>query len=544
MRSFFVVAATIFMLLSGVSGANAQTPAAAGKPVYGGTLMAGMPLDLRNLNAAIFNATRTGQLVSVNLFDGLLQHSTWGDGKLMPGLAKSWKMSSDGLVYTFDLERGVTWHDGKPFTSADVKFGIQDICLPHHPVGRLNFSNIKSIDTPDANTVVITLKTFDAAFLGRLDPKWCAMAPKHLYEGTDIPNNKYNWAPVGTGPFKFKEWVRGSHMIFEKNENYWRKGSNGERLPYLDRLVFRVIPDETTLISSLESASIDYIPPLDVVPSAEIPRLNKTKGVKTITWPYANKDIFFLFFNMDRPVTRNVDARQALAHLVDTQDIITRVFSGSAIASSSKDVGFLTWFTGTNAPYYAYDLKRAEELLDKAGFKKDKDGKRFQLNLTITTESPEFLQIANLLKTSFARAGIALDIKVYDAAAATERVYKKLDYDLHIQTVAVGPDPYLLNKTWHSSNIGAGWITNASGYKNPKVDQMLDEGVRIVDVGNRKAAYGAIQNILMTDLPMLPIASSLKVFAFNDQLGGFPIGYTYRETLAGVHWLNAVPKGR
>lgn len=544
MKSIFLPLLMLSALVWNTGVSYAQTTVAAGKPVYGGTLMAGMPLDLRNLNAAIFNATRTGQLVSVNLFDGLLRHSTWGDGKLTPELAKSWKVSSDGLIYTFDLERGVKWHDGKPFTSADVKFGIQGICQPHHPVGRLNFSNIGSIDTPDDYTVVIKLKTFDAAFLGRLDPKWCAIAPKHLYEGTDIPNNKYNWAPVGTGPFKFKEWVRGSHMIFEKNENYWQKGPNGERLPFLDRLVFRVIPDETTLISSLESGSIDYIPPLDVVPSSEIPRLNKTKGIKTVTWPYANKDIFFLFYNTSRPMTGNVDVRHALAYLVDTQDIITRVFSGSANASSSRDVGFITWFTGTSAPHYGYDLKRAEDLLDKAGYKKDKDGKRFQLNLTITTESPEFLQMANLLKTSYARAGVVLDIKVYDAAAATERVYKKLDYDLHIQTVAVGPDPYLLSKTWHSSNIGAGWITNASGYKNPKMDQMLEEGVRIVDVGTRKAAYAAIQNVLMTDLPMLPIASSLKVFVFNDQLGGFPIGYTYRETLAGVHWLNAIPKGR
>jgi peptide/nickel transport system substrate-binding protein len=518
--------------------------AADDEPVYGGTLIAGIPQDLKNLNAAIYSATRTGQQLSMNLFDGLLRHSMWGDGAYTPVLAKSWKVSGDGLTYTLNLEQNVKWHDGKPFTSADVKFSLLNITRPYHPVGKANFDVIENIDTPDLYTVVIKLRHKDAAFLSKLDPKQCAIAPKHLYEGTDIPNNPYNWKPIGTGPFKFKEWVKGSHLIFEKNENYWRKDPQGRSLPYLDRIVLQVIPDATTMIASLEAGNIDYIPPLDVVPSVEAKRLNAQKGIKVIDWDYANKDIYFLFYNMKRKITGNADVRKAIAHLVNEKDIADRIFTGYAVPMSASDRGFLTWFTGTIPRYYEPNIAIAEKLLDKAGFPKNKDGVRFKINMTVSQEAEDFRKMAEIMASSFKQAGIELQMTIYDSAGVNDKVYMNLDYDLHIQTVAVGPDPFFMEKTWHSKNIGKGWITNASGYSNTKVDELLESGLLTLDTVKRKKIYSDIQNIVIDDLPMLPLVSSRKYFIFNDNLGGFPIGYTYRESWEKIYWKSAVPEKR
>jgi peptide/nickel transport system substrate-binding protein len=331
----------------------------------------------------------------------------------------------------------------------------------------------------------------------------------------------------------------------EKNENYWQKDSKGKPLPYLDRIILRLIPDPTTMISALEAGDIDYIPPLQVVSATEATRLDKAKAITLMPWAYANKDIYFIYYNMNRKITGNVKVRKALAHLVDANDIIDRVFGGYAKPVSTKSESFLAWFTGSPTEhYYNYNIEMAEKLLDEAGYPRDNDGKRFKIGFTITQETLRFRKIAEIMKTNFKRAGIEIDLILYDSAGVNEKVYKNLDFDLHLQTVAVGPDPYLLNKCWHSKNIGAGWITNASGYNNPKVDELFAKGLTTIDPKKRKKIYAEVQDILMDELPMLPILTALKFFTYDSRLGGFPIGYTFRESWENIYWKNKVPENR
>lgn len=516
-------------------------------PQRGGTLIIGVPNTQKNLNSAIYHRTMSGQLISINLFDGLLRISKFGDGKFTPVLAKSWDISADGLTYTLHLRDDVKWHDGKPFTSADVKFSIMEVSRPHHATGRSNFNAIKSFETPDPYTAVIKLDKADASFLGKLDPKWCSIAPKHILEGTDIPKNDYNWAPIATGPFKFKEWVRGSHIIFEKNENYWGKAANGDRLPYLDRLIFKIIPNKSTLLSSLQAGEIDFIHSFpSVIPPSEVARLNKSgTGITVAPFAYANKAFDFIFFNTQRKITGDVNVRRAIAHLVNTDEIIDKVFGGLAKSVRSKDSGFMTWYTETVPKnYYPYDRKKAQEILDEAGYKKGADGKRFTLNMTLNQRDAHVLKLVDIMRTDFKAAGIGLDVKVYDVSTNVEKVHKNLDYDLHVTTIATGPDPDVLTKTWHSSNIGKGFNNNSSGYKNQKVDTMLEKGRLILNPKKRQAWYADLQEILMADIPMLPITEALWLHTFRDNVGGFPIGYTFRDGLEAVHWKGEIPKDR
>lgn len=539
-----VLAAAALLL---VSLPTAPSYSAVDKPEYGGAIIVGVPGEQKNLNSATYPATFSGQLISINIFDGLLRTSKFGDGAVTPALAKSWEVSEDGLKYTFHLRDEVKWHDGKPFTSADVKFTILDVAIPHHPQGKSNFEGVASIETPDPYTVIFNLSQPDASFLSKLDPKFASMAPKHLLEGKDIPRDAYNWAPIGTGPFKFKEWVRGSHIILEKNKDYWAVAPNGDRLPYLDRLIFKMVPNASTLMSSLEAGEIDFIHSFPgVVPLAEVSRLNQPgTGVRAHTFSYANKALDFLFMNTKGKLTGDVRVRRALAQLINTDEIIDKVFAGVAEPVRRKDSGFMTWYTGTvPKAYYPFDPKAAEAILDGAGYKKGPDGRRFVLNMTVNQKDGYVQKIVDIMRTGFQAAGIGLDVKVYDVSTLTEKVHKQLDYDLHITAIAVGPDPDLLTKTWHSDNIGKGWNNNSSAYNNPKVDKLLEEGRAVIDPEKRKAVYAEVQEILMDEIPMLPMTEALWLWTYNDKLGGFPIGYTFRDGLETVYWKGGAPANR
>ncbi len=514
---------------------------------HGGALIIGVPGSQKNLNSAIYPRTFSGQLISINLFDGLLRMSKFGDGKLTPMLAKSWDVSSDGKTITLNLRDDVKWHDGKKFTSADVKYGLLNICLPHHPQGKSNYGVIESIDTPSANKAVIKLKKSDATFLSKLDSKWCSMAPKHVLEGQDIPNSPYNNAPIASGPFKFVEWKKGSYIKFEKNPDYWAKASNGDQLPYLDTLFFKILPDKTSLVSALEAGEIDFIHSYPgYLTGKEINRVNDAdNGIKVHPFKYANMAYDFIFLNTNGKYTGKKEVRQAIAHLINTDEIIDKVFAGVADNVRSKKEGFLTWYTG-EAPstYYPHSVAKAEALLDAAGFKKDGNGKRFTVGIIHETKNSIHPKVIDIMRSTFKTAGIELDVRKMDASAITEKVHKKMDYDMYITGIAVGPDPDVMTKSWHSKNIGKGWNANSSGYNNPKIDALLDGGRAELDPTKRKPFYIEAHQILVEDLPMLPLFGSKWLWTYNEKLDGFPIGYTFRDGLEMVNWNGNIPSNR
>jgi len=208
------------------------------------------------------------QMVSGNIFEGLLRYSP----KLepLPGLAESWTVSEDAKVYTFKLKPGVTWHDGKPFTSADVLFSIE-MCKQTHARARANLVQLEKVEAPDDLTVVFTLKQPFGPFLGIFEVGSLPMVPKHLYDGTDFKTNPYNNAPVGTGPFMFKEWQKGSFVRLVKNPDYHVKGK-----PYIDEIYWQVIPDAAARSVAFETGKVDVLPG-GSVENFDVPRLSKLK---------------------------------------------------------------------------------------------------------------------------------------------------------------------------------------------------------------------------------------------------------------------------
>jgi len=243
----------------------------------GGTLVMLVQPEPPTLASYISTSGPIGQVTS-KIFEGLLEY----DFSLKPvsGLAESWKVSPDGKTITFTLQKGVKFHDGKPFTSADVKFSVLEVLKKMHPRGPATFREVTEIDTPDAHTAIFRLAGPAPYLLMALSGYESPMLPKHLYEGTDIKASKYGNAPVGTGPFKFVEWQRGQFIRLDRNPDYWKPGR-----PYLDRIVARFVADSATRTAAIEKGEA-HVGGFAAIPWPDVKTLAKLPTIETTTKGY------------------------------------------------------------------------------------------------------------------------------------------------------------------------------------------------------------------------------------------------------------------
>ena len=246
----------------GITGADA-----AGR---GGTLNSIVQPEPPTLILGI-NQQGPTQTVAGKIYQSLL---TYGfDLKPLPSLAERWEVSEDGKTYTFHLAQGVTWHDGKPFSAEDVVFTTTKFLMETHPRARAIFSRCESITAPDPGTVVFRLKEPFGPFMQAFEVSTTPIMPKHVYDGTDYRNNPANQTPIGTGPFKLKEWVRGSHIHLVRNDAYFRR-----EMPYLDAIFYRVVPDAASRALALETGTVQLTQFGDVE-TFDVPRLRKLPNI-------------------------------------------------------------------------------------------------------------------------------------------------------------------------------------------------------------------------------------------------------------------------
>lgn len=488
------------LVSAGLPALLASLSTQAAVPQRGGTLVVAQYPEPTTLTSAATTAGPT-QYVSGKLFDGLLAYGP--DLAPTPRLATHWEESADHLSITFKLRDGVRWHDGAPFTSADVAFSLLEVWKKYHGRGRSTFANVTAVDTPDSLTAIVRLAKPAPYLLSALMSVESQVIPKHRYAGTDLLANPLNNAPIGTGPFRFVRWTRGSEIVLERNPNYWEPGK-----PYLDKLVFRIIPDPAAISIALETGDVHFAFGANV-PLSDIGRLAAQPGLSLITkgQDYAAAVTAFEF-NLDRPIFRDPRVRQAIAHAIDRDFIVKHILFGYGVATPSPIPPQLADFFSADVPLYAYDPRQAEALLDAAGFPRRADGTRLSFNHSALPTS-SFSQTSQLIRASLARIGVRMDIQPSDYGEFVNRVYTRRDFDTSLYGATAGPDPAIGTQRFYwSKNFDPGVaFSNGAHYVNPTVDRLLEAAQTETDIAKRRDLYRQFQRTVEADLPRIPLVA-------------------------------------
>jgi peptide/nickel transport system substrate-binding protein len=478
--------------LPGAAGAQAQPQNPA--PRRGGKMTIVLQPEPPMLMLGINQAAPT-QVAAGKIYQGLLTFDF--DLAPQPSLATSWTRSADGLTYTFKLAENVKWHDGRPFTSADVAFSTQVFLTEVHPRARANFARVDSVATPDAATVVYRLKEPFGPFLHCFEVSSCPIVPKHVYENTDFRNNPANATPIGTGPFKFKEWVRGSHIELARNDDYWKPGQ-----PYLDGIIFRFIPDAASRALALErgdahQSQFDAIEPFEVRRLAALPNLTMTtRGYEFLS------PIMWLDINCRNPPLNDKRVRQALLHAMDRDFILRNLFFGMGKVATGP-IASTTRYYDAAVPRYPFDVARANALLDEAGLRRGSDGVRARLKALVLPYGEVWQRLGEYTRQAFRAVGIDLTLESIDVAGYFQRT-TNWDYELTWNYLSQFADPALgVSRAYISTNIRRGVpSTNIMGYVNPRVDELFEQGARAVADADRARAYSEVQRVLCDEVPV------------------------------------------
>jgi peptide/nickel transport system substrate-binding protein len=476
---------------------------------HGGTLVVRTASDPGTLNGGITTASPT-HTVADSIYNGLIQLDSQFHPS--PDLAERWTISPDGRSYTFELARGVRWHDGRPFTSADVKFTYEQVLLKYHARTRAGLEGVLDvIETPGPLTVVFRFKSPFGALLQRSDVTEAPILPRHLYGGSEILRSPHNAAPVGTGPFKLRDWNRGAQVTLVKNESYFKRD-----LPVIDQLVFRILPQDALAVVALERGEVDF---LDSVPAADVARLRSGTALTlapTLAGPGGSFCIATLIPNLSRPPLENLKVRQAIMHALNREFMVLSILGGSGRVATAPISRGIRWAQDAHVPQFRYAPARANALLDEAGFPRGAGGVRLRLTYVASTTQ---IRYAEVVRDNLRDAGIEVAVVPLEFTATQERVFVRKDFDLAFASYCNGPDPDIgVKRMYVSSNIQPIPFSNGASYRNPRVDELFDLAARSVDLRERAKSYREIQQIVARDLPYFWLVETFRYVAYNRNL--------------------------
>jgi peptide/nickel transport system substrate-binding protein len=506
MSTIATLAVVIALLAAGA------TPA---QPKRGGTLMMLIQPEPPTLASYLSTSGPIGQ-VTAKVYDGLLEY----DFNLnpLPSLAESWSVAADGKSLTFTLRKGVRFHDGRPFTSADVKFSVLEVLRKVHPRGPNTFRAVIDIETPDESTAVFRLDQPAPYVLRALSGYESPMLPRHLFEGQDPRNAPNANKPVGTGPFKFVDWNKGQYIRLVRNAQYWKPGQ-----PYLDGIVARFIPDPSMRSAAMEKGEVHFAA-FDAIPVVDV---NRLKGLAHITvtregYSMVNP-IALLEINGKRPPLDRTEVRQAIAYALDRTFIIDNIWFGFGRPSTgpmNANFAKTGLYTDEVRRYDTADrIQRANQLLDAAGRKRGADGMRFKITHDILPYGEPWQRLGEYIKQALGQIGIDVTLRHEDVPAWRRRIFTSYDFDLTSDFYCNLADPVLgVHRQYLTDHIRQGTVfVNSTRYSNPKVDELLKAATTESNPGKRAALYRDFQKIVVEDSPIVWLFDMQFVNVYNNR---------------------------
>lgn len=508
-----IVLILLTVMISACSGGNnaastnaektteASQQPAAGEPKDGGSLIIGVAAD-----PVVLNPNYAGDRVSLTidqaLYAPLFQVN---NGEKTFYLADSLTPSSDNLTYTLKLKSGLTWHDGEKLTADDVVFTIDSILdETQNSFLRSSFvigdKPVKAVKV-DELTVEFQLPQVSPAFEAALVQVF--PIPKHIYENeTDLEKSTKNASPVGSGPFKFKEYKAGEYLTLDRFDNYF----GGK--PHLDSVTYRIAKDTNAANLALQNGEINvqYLDPKDVA------TIQATNNFEVL--PYSEGRLSYLLFNAnsDTGVLAKKEVRQALSLALSRDELIQTAYTSSEYADPAKS--FLTpdalYYTD-DVTSYDNDSAKAKELLQSAGISNQK--LRFIVQSGNKAQEAVSLYVQQKLK----EFGIQVELQNMDSSAFVQKFTdpNSSDYELALTGYIMGYDPDAYRILFTSGDS-----SNYSHYANPEVDQLFKDGAGESDPGKRGEIYKKVQQLIAEDAPIYPIAYTKTVVAVSKTYGG------------------------
>lgn len=482
----------------------------------GGVMVVVLPGDPQGLNSALSTDTASSNIVG-QIYGTLVRLNN--DAEVQPYMAESWEISDDGLTYTFHLFEGIKWHDGEAFTADDVAWGLWNINKEFNGASAGLLAAVTSIEAPDDLTVVFNLSyPYPPLLAGLAYPNSATILPRHLYDnGGDPRQNPANQNPVGTGPFHFVEFNAGSYVELEAYEDYHFEG-----LPYLDRLIFQIVPNEAARGLALERGDADFIPYYSMSLS-EYERLSTLPGIEATIHNRTIAGEYMAFFNTRNAPFDNADVRRALYHAVDRAELLEKAAFDLGTISTGPISSAQTQFYTDAGTFYDFDPAKAEEMLDAAGFPRGADGNRFNVRLSYSQSEGPMQNTAALIRAQWARIGVNVITQPMESGAWRDTVYRRWDFDIQMGTWATGPDPAIgVQGIYTCETIDPNGGRNASGYCNPELDDVFFAAAREVDHPTRVALYADAVTILTADAPHMWLWDRAYPVAFNEDIIGLP----------------------
>ena len=488
---------------------------------YGDALVVGSIGDARTLVPILASDSASADIVGA-VFNGLVKYDP--NLNLVGDLAESWEVKGGCRVIVFHLRKNVRWHDGEPFTAADVEFTYRKLIDPNvrTPYSG-DFERIESFEIPDDYTIKITYKE---PFAPGLSSWGMPIMPKHLLENEDLNHTDFSLHPVGSGPYKFKTWKRQEKIELEANCDYF------EHRPYIDRYIYRVIPDQATLFLELQAQGVDLtgLSPLQYVRQTNTTFFKKNyRKFRLTSFAYT-----YLGYNLNLPLFKDKRVRKALNYAVDKNEIIETVFLGLARICLGP---FLpeSWAFNPEVKPAPYDPQKAKELLKEAGWSDsdhdgwlDKDGEIFEFTIITNQGNEERIKTAQIIQRRLADIGIKVKIKVLEWSVFLTEFIDKRNFEAVLLGWGLGLDPDNFD-IWHSCKTRPGEF-NFIGYKNEEVDRLLEKARRTCDKEKRKACYQRVHEIIYDEQPymFLYIPDSLSIVHSRFQgIKPAPIGIRY-----------------